>query len=380
MAGLGLQGAYGLSALQQTLRQRAAEELARKQQEFQNQIALRTAGRQDLELQQQDKFRMAQLASLEDARKQTAEDRAIGLGYKLAEELPAESFVPETDTAIPMMQQAGLGGLLRAAPAIEPLGENVEGPLQVGENRVTGRITGRIKGATAKQRSDEQTQADRMADNARAQQVAEANIAAKTEGLNQAAQRLEMQGKINEADILRAQAQAELAHAKAGTEAAKGGPKAPSAYQLERTFRIQQSVDDLVKKVNWRTVGLGSLAAGIPTSEARAFKADLNTLKSNIATSELTAMREASKTGGALGQVSDRELDRLEGALGTVDQGLGTGDIIEQLNKIKGSLKRWHDAQQLAMPVPSHKRTATPAAAPAAKPTAEELIKKYGGG
>jgi len=64
------------------------------------------------------------------------------------------------------------------------------------------------------------------------------------------------------------------------------------------------------------------------------FDAKLDTLKSQIAFSVLQAMRDASKTGGALGQVSERELDLLQNNLATLDQAQGEGQFRESLRKI----------------------------------------------
>lgn len=119
----------------------------------------------------------------------------------------------------------------------------------------------------------------------------------------------------------------------------------PSAYSTERAARTVQSVDELINRVTPWTVGLkGSLMANIPETDARNFKAELDTLKANIAFNELTAMREASKTGGALGQVSDKESQLLQSALGSLDTGQSPENLKVQLQKIRESVTRWQDA------------------------------------
>ena len=74
----------------------------------------------------------------------------------------------------------------------------------------------------------------------------------------------------------------------------------------------------------------------------------MNTLKSNIAFNELTEMREASKTGGALGQVSNIELLLLEAALGALDTGQSPENLRAQLVKIGESVDRWNAAKAKA--------------------------------
>lgn len=123
------------------------------------------------------------------------------------------------------------------------------------------------------------------------------------------------------------------------------GTPVTSEYAAERARRTVESVDALLGKVNNWTVGYGSMLSGVPESDARNFKAELDTLKANIAFNELTAMREASKTGGALGQVSNVELALLESALGALDRAQSPQQFREQLIKIRDSVKRWQDAQ-----------------------------------
>jgi len=144
----------------------------------------------------------------------------------------------------------------------------------------------------------------------------------------------------------------------------KGAPDGqPSPYAAERGARNLASVDALLKKVNRWTTGVGSTLAKLPETQARDFAAELDTLKANIAFGELTAMREASKTGGALGQVSDNELRLLTSALGALDTGQSPANFRAQLSKIRESLARWEAAsgQAAVKPVPSHGATPKPA-------------------
>jgi hypothetical protein len=161
---------------------------------------------------------------------------------------------------------------------------------------------------------------------------------------------------------------AEAAQFRAGAGEQDSGP---SPYAAERVNRTRQSVTELMGKVSRWTVGAGSLLAGMPESEARDFAAQLNTLKANIAFNELAQMREASKTGGALGAVSERELALLESALGALDPGQSPENFRQQLKKIDDSLARWQ-AAQAGMATPG--RTGEPSA-PA---SIEDLRKRYG--
>lgn len=123
------------------------------------------------------------------------------------------------------------------------------------------------------------------------------------------------------------------------------GTSGPSSYQLEGNQRIIQSVDNLLPQISGYTAGFNGVALSkIPGSSAYNFKAQLDTLKSNIAFGALTQMREASKTGGALGQISDAEERLLSSTLGALDPGQSPSVLTTQLQQIKDSITRWNDA------------------------------------
>lgn len=136
----------------------------------------------------------------------------------------------------------------------------------------------------------------------------------------------------------------------------------PSPYAKERAARTVQSVDELMGKVGGMTAGWGSLMSAIPETQARDFAAELDTLKANVAFNELTAMREASKTGGALGSVAVREMELLQSALGALDPGQSPANLKSQLQKVKDSIGRWESATSATS------QGATPGTAPAATP------------
>lgn len=128
--------------------------------------------------------------------------------------------------------------------------------------------------------------------------------------------------------------------AKYATRATPDG--GPSPYSAERGRRTVQSVDNLIGKVSRWTTGVGSVLSALPETDARNFRAELDTLKANIAFNELTQMREASKTGGALGQVSNIELGLLQSALGALDAGQSPENIRQQLQQIKDSVTKFN--------------------------------------
>jgi len=125
--------------------------------------------------------------------------------------------------------------------------------------------------------------------------------------------------------------------------------QAPSEYKVERTDRAISSVAGLLKKAKENPDIFGRTAAfplpDFARSDAfRDFKAQLIPLKSGIFVNELTAMRDASKTGGAVGQVSDAEGARFENALGALEMSQSPKEFIKQLGIIQDSLTNWKAA------------------------------------
>ena len=118
-----------------------------------------------------------------------------------------------------------------------------------------------------------------------------------------------------------------------------------NTHQDERKERVLETINGLVGRVGALTAGVGSLTGRVPGTPARDFKADLDTLKANIAFSELQEMREASKTGGALGSVAIRELELLESSLGGLDQGQSPANLKKNLMNIRESIVRWQNAK-----------------------------------
>lgn len=68
------------------------------------------------------------------------------------------------------------------------------------------------------------------------------------------------------------------------------------------------------------TTGYGSYLAALPQTDARDLRGLIDTMKSNAGFDKLNAMRQASPTGGALGQVSERELAFLQNVFGNLEQ------------------------------------------------------------
>ena len=99
--------------------------------------------------------------------------------------------------------------------------------------------------------------------------------------------------------------------------------------------RLATSANELLKTSNiGRITGIVGALPNIPGMEGADAQAKLNTLKSQVGFGVLQAMRNASKTGGALGNVSDAEGKRLEANLAALENAQSEKQMRESLQKI----------------------------------------------
>lgn len=89
---------------------------------------------------------------------------------------------------------------------------------------------------------------------------------------------------------------------------------------------------DIIKESPMTTTGMGSYLSSIPGTDAKSLKERLGSIKANIGFDYLQAMREASPTGGALGNVSDKELQGLQSVFGSLEQSLDAKELTYNLN------------------------------------------------
>lgn len=117
-------------------------------------------------------------------------------------------------------------------------------------------------------------------------------------------------------------------------------------YLAERATRVLNDVDDVINRVSYLTAGVaGKASQQIPGTPAYDLAKDIDAIKANIGFNELQAMREASKTGGALGQIAVQELNFLQTVLGSLDIGQSPDQLKKNLEKVKQSVQRWDVAK-----------------------------------
>jgi len=120
------------------------------------------------------------------------------------------------------------------------------------------------------------------------------------------------------------------------------------AGQALKTENAVSTIDRAISRVDNWSAGYGSLFSYIPQTQARNLQADIATIKANIGFDELQRMRDASPTGGALGQVAVQELNYLQAAVANLDQAQSPTDLQRALKDIRTNLKGYQTLREKA--------------------------------
>lgn len=173
----------------------------------------------------------------------------------------------------------------------------------------------------------------------------------------------------------------------ADIKAGELGAKREAATQggIAQANRVISKVDEALARVDRSTAGLGgSVMAKLPGTPAVDLRADLDTIKANLGFAELQAMRDASPTGGALGQVAVQELIALQSTVASLDPSQSPDQLRRNLAQVKKHYNNWKSTLEGRLP------GSTPKAAPGeigsgtspaggTPPDISDLLKKYGG-
>lgn len=131
-------------------------------------------------------------------------------------------------------------------------------------------------------------------------------------------------------------------------------PNSPTARKLEQEQTQQtkattqertsanvvvEDIDRATKMIEgapgWTTGVGGSILQDVPGTTARDVQGLLTTVKANAGFDQLQAMRDASPTGGALGQVSEMELKQLNSAIGNLEQSQSKEQLLFNLKRVR---------------------------------------------
>ena len=138
--------------------------------------------------------------------------------------------------------------------------------------------------------------------------------------------------------------------------------------QLASVNLVDRTIDKAIGQLSPKTTGIvGVGAAKIPGTDAYTLKATLNTVVANLGFDKLQAMRDASPTGGALGQVAVKEIEFLQQTIASLDQGLSQEELAKNLGEIKASYARLQKALNESL---SEKQPTSAKPSPAGSPAA----------
>lgn len=146
----------------------------------------------------------------------------------------------------------------------------------------------------------------------------------------------------------------------------KNYEKAQTAEQkvqaaTDNADRVINTVKKAIPLVGYNTAGAAG-GLNIPGTEGRDLETELLTIKANLGFDRLQQMRDASKTGGALGQVAVKELEALQATVASLDRGQTPDKLKNNLKDIEYYYTRWRKAVNGEDPGPAVRQSEKPSA------------------
>jgi hypothetical protein len=136
-------------------------------------------------------------------------------------------------------------------------------------------------------------------------------------------------------------------------EAKKSERQEKQQQQTQNTIgvidNVMSSIGNAKKQIGTFTAGaIGSPLSLLPGTPAKDLAANLETIKANLGFDRLQQMRDASPTGGALGQVAVQELVALQSTVASLDIQQSPAQLRKNLAKIEGHYKKWRETVKKA--------------------------------
>lgn len=118
----------------------------------------------------------------------------------------------------------------------------------------------------------------------------------------------------------------------------------------EQWGTMRGTLDDAITYIDeGNAAGWAGLLSAMPESDARSLKNKITTIKGLIGFDKMREMQQNSPTGATgLGQITEKEIEFLQGVRGTIDQLDDPAVIREVLMDVRGSLERIHKVEELA--------------------------------
>jgi hypothetical protein len=125
----------------------------------------------------------------------------------------------------------------------------------------------------------------------------------------------------------------------AEAEARAAQQQAATQQQSMQGGVVTQDIDRALSLISGDTflptTGYGALLSAIPGSPQRDLAGLLDTIKANVGFDKLQQMRAASPTGGALGNVTERENALLQSVLGNLEQSQSKEQLVYNLRRVR---------------------------------------------
>lgn len=128
--------------------------------------------------------------------------------------------------------------------------------------------------------------------------------------------------------------------------------EAAKIMAVNHATKVIGDVQEATGLVGGMTTGLlGKGQSFVPGTDAFNLNQRLLTIKANLGFDRLQQMRDASPTGGALGQVAVQELNALQATVGSLEIGQDRKELNKNLNKIEHHYSNWMRTTQGEKPV-----------------------------
>lgn len=121
-------------------------------------------------------------------------------------------------------------------------------------------------------------------------------------------------------------------------EAAAEAEEAKRTREVKQANIVTETIDRAIGLVEGATIpvtGMGSFLSSVPGTKARDVAALVDTIKANAGFDRLQQMRNASPTGGALGQVSEMENRLLQATIGNLEQSQSQAQFLANMRAVK---------------------------------------------
>lgn len=121
--------------------------------------------------------------------------------------------------------------------------------------------------------------------------------------------------------------------------------EAAKQFAINHANKVVEDVTAAKSLVSGTTSGLvGKGSSFVPGTDAYNLNQRLLTIKANLGFDRLQQMRDASPTGGALGQVAVQELQALQATVGSLELGQTRQELQKNLDKIELHYNNWLNA------------------------------------